>query len=184
MAGRKKSKRSSKKGRRASSEKSYAGLTRAQLIARLRAATKKRGSGKKRRKGARQYGPKRPSKHYLAGVAAGRWREPTQAELNEEAEMSRFNDPGRRRRKGKKGGKKAKRGLSPWQRFIKENKNRRGMRKKNGMLNLKALSSAYRKSPAGRKAKKAVKAPKRRKASPKRRSKAKKRSTRRDYGWY
>lgn len=180
MAGRKKSKRSSKKGRRASSKKSYAGLTRAQLIARLRAASAKKRGGKKRRKGhrARQYGPKRPSKHYLAGVAAGRWREPTQAELNEEAEMNRFNDPGRRRRKGKKGGKKAKRGLSAWQRFIKANKNRRGMRKKNGMLNLKALASAYRKSPAGRKAKKATR------KAPKRRSKAKKRSSRRDYGWY
>lgn len=192
MAGRKKSsKRSSKKGRkpaRRRARQSYTGLTRKQLIARLRAATKGKATSK-RRKGRKK--GKRASKAYeVYGPTRKTWDESKSyvapAEDDKYADWGSSNDPGRRRKKGKKTSKGRKRPLSAWQRFIKTNKNRRGMRKKNGMLNLRALAAAYHKTPAGRKkAKPATKRrPKRASASKRRAPKrAKKRSSRRDYGW-
>lgn len=180
MAGRKKSKGKGRKTskKRSSARQSYAGLTRKQLIARLRAAHAGRGTSK-RKKGRR----KARGLTYSQKVKYGLVTPIPKGHLEKAhgSDLYRYNDPGRKKR-GKKGGKKGrKRPLSAWQRFIKANKNRRGMRKKNGMLNLRALATAYRKSPAGKKAKKASG-----RKSPKRGKKrgGKKRSSRRDYGWY
>lgn len=178
MAGRKKS-RGRKSSRRKTAKQSYAGLTKKQLIARLRAASAGRKTKKGRRKKKGGAFTRIPS-GYLAGVSAANRRHAERAAraagTYEESEASKWNDLGRRRKKGKKGSKKGrKRPLSAWQKYIKANKNRRGMRKKNGMLNLRALAAGYRKSPAGRKSKA--------KRGGKKRG-SKKRSSRRDYGWY
>lgn len=181
MAGRKKSKGKGRKTgkKRSGARQSYAGLTRKQLIARLRAAHAGKGTSK-RKKGRR----KARGLTYSQKVKYGLVTPIPKGHLEKAhgSDLYRYNDPGRRKKKGgkKKGKKKA---LSAWVRFIKANKNRRGMRKKNGQLNLRALAVAYRKSPAGKKSKKSTarKSPKR---GGKKRGKAKKRSSRRDYGWY
>jgi hypothetical protein len=180
MAGRKKTSKRGKK--RAAKKHSYKGLTRAQLIARLRAATKASPRHKKTgRRKARGLTYRQKVKYGMVSSLPEGYLEKAQAKKQWQGMANYFDSSGdkggRRRKKAKKG---AKRGLSAWQRFIKSNKNRRGMRKKNGMLNLRALAVAYHKSPAGKKAAKKTA------RKPKRHAKrgAKKRSSRRDYGWY
>lgn len=181
MAGRKKSKGKGRKTskKRRGARQSYAGLTRKQLIARLRAAHAGRGTSK-RKKGRR----KARGLTYSQKVKYGLVTPIPKGHLEKAhgSDLYRYNDPGRKKR-GKKGGKKArKRPLSAWQRFIKANSSKRSFRYKNGKLNLKKMSVAYHKTPA---AKKAAKASGRK--SPKRGGKkrgSKKRSSRRDYGWY
>ncbi len=179
MAGRRKSRKPSKghrKGHRRARE-SYEGLTRKQLIVRLRAARAGRGSSKRRkgRRKARGLSFSQKVKYGMVSAIPEGYLEKAHG-----SDLYRYNDPGRRRKKGKKG-KKTRKASSPWISFIRKNKNRRGMRKKNGQLNLRALAVAYRKTAAGKKSRKSTKKPSRRAKGTKR---AKKRSSRRDYGWY
>lgn len=60
------------------------------------------------------------------------------------------------RRAGGKVKSGAKRSLNAWQRFIKTNKNKYKYKsgKKKGQINMRAMSTAFKKTPAGRKKKK------------------------------
>lgn len=177
-----------KKGRRKSHHKrnSFAGLTRKQLIARLRSAQAKAG-GRRRKSRGLTYSQKR--KYGLVHHLPADYLAKAKQKKDWEAMSAHFSGDPRGKRKSKKGkkGKGRKRTLSAWQRFIKNNSHRKVYRYKTGKLNLGKMAARYRKTPAYKKAQ-AAKARKAKgygkKGHHKRKGHKGKRKARRDHSWF